>query len=73
VDAQGAGNEFGCRELPRLRTIPCEVQMSIQDPLPAPQPMDAPAIRPALNLNSLAIQISKIQQFLKREREARPK
>jgi hypothetical protein len=64
VDAQIAWNHFRCRELPILRTIPCEVPMSIQDPLPAPERMDAPAIRPALNLSHMLQQVRGIQTFL---------
>ncbi len=38
--------------------------MSIADPLPAPQPPDPPAIRPALNLSHMLQQVRGIQTYL---------
>jgi len=39
--------------------------------LPPAQPPDAPSIRPPFNLQSMAVQICKIQQFLRRQREGK--
>lgn len=57
-----------------IARIAQRVQDSIEDEiecidLPPTQPMDKPDTRPQTDLNSMATQVMKIQQFLKRERE----
>ena len=45
--------------------------MTIEDPLPAPQPMDTPATRPPLDLPRLIQMVNAIQTFLAKERMKR--
>lgn len=49
----------------------------MQDPLgivelPPAQPMDAPGTRPDFNLWSMAVQVMKIQSYLRKMRERKP-